>query len=107
MNNLYSIQCWFKLISTNSFGTSFKARKKLQSLQGITRLQALARGHLVRRQAVATLQSVRGIIKIQALVRGQKVRHYVGREIHESETRGKSVGVGNLSHSSLPLSSAL
>lgn len=86
---------------------SFKDRKKLQSLQGITKLQALARGHLVRRQAVATLQSVRGIIKIQALVRGQRVRQSIGKEIHEREPRGESVGVGTLSHSYLSLSSAL
>lgn len=86
---------------------SFKARKKLRSLQGITKLQALARGHLVRRQAVATLQSVRGIIKIQALFRGQRVRHSIGKEIREREPRGESVGVGNLPHSFLPLSSAL
>ena len=72
---------------------SFKARKKLQSLQGITRLQALARGHLVRRHAVSTLQSVLGIIKIQALVRGQRVRHSIDSEIREREPRGEPVGV--------------
>ncbi|KAL8157214.1 hypothetical protein AgCh_002068 [Apium graveolens] len=68
----------------------YQARKKLQSLQGITKLQALARGHLVRRQAVATLQSVRGIIKIQALFRGQKVRQSIGKEIRVREPRGES-----------------
>ncbi|KAK1362106.1 hypothetical protein POM88_046580 [Heracleum sosnowskyi] len=64
----------------------YQARKKLQSLQGITKLQALARGHLVRRQAVATLQSLRGIIKIQALVRGQRVR----KSNREKEPCGES-----------------
>ncbi|KAL1804370.1 hypothetical protein ACET3Z_033017 [Daucus carota] len=63
----------------------YQAREKLHSLETITRLQALARGHLVRRQAVATLQSVRGIIKIQALVRGQRVRRSIGSEIRERE----------------------
>lgn len=81
---------------------SFKARKELQSLQGIIKLQALARGHLVRRQAVATLQSVRGIIKIQALVRGQRVRNSISKEICERKPHGESVGVGNLPRSSLP-----
>ncbi|CAN0924160.1 Protein IQ-DOMAIN 29 [Linum grandiflorum] len=40
----------------------------------IVRLQAAIRGHLVRRQAVATLNCAWGIVKFQAVVRGQKVR---------------------------------
>ncbi|WOH16462.1 hypothetical protein DCAR_0936015 [Daucus carota subsp. sativus] len=74
----------------------YQAREKLHSLEAITRLQALARGHLVRRQAVATLQSVRGIIKIQALVRGQRVRRSIGSEIREREPHKEIVSVGNL-----------
>lgn len=66
---------------------SFKARQALQVLRGIISLQAVARGNLVRRQAVATLQSVRGIVKIQALVRGQRVRHSdIGREVHKRQS---------------------
>ncbi|XP_039046993.1 protein IQ-DOMAIN 31-like [Hibiscus syriacus] len=43
-----------------------------QTLKGIIRLQALIRGHLVRRQAVSTLCCTWGIVKFQALARGQK-----------------------------------
>lgn len=103
----YNQHCQSKLICTNCFVICFKAREKLHSLETITRLQALARGHLVRRQAVATLQSVRGIIKIQALVRGQRVRRSIGSEIREREPHKEIVSVGNLSHSSLPLLGAL
>lgn len=51
-----------------------KARRAFWALKGIIRLQALIRGHLVRRQAVATLCSMVGIVKFQALIRGRCVR---------------------------------
>ncbi|KAK6941986.1 IQ motif, EF-hand binding site [Dillenia turbinata] len=44
------------------------------SLKGIIRLQARVRGHLVRRQTVATLISVTGIVKLQAVIHGRRVR---------------------------------
>lgn len=63
---------------------TLKARRAFKTLKGIIRLQALIRGHLVRRQAVATLHCVHGIVKFQALVRGQKVRRSdVGTEIQK------------------------
>lgn len=51
-----------------------KARRAFKALKGIIRLQALIRGHLVRRQAVSTLYCIVGIVKLQALVRGSKIR---------------------------------
>lgn len=61
-----------------------KARRAFKALKGIIRLQALIRGHLVRRQAVATLCSMYGIVKFQALVRGGGVRQsHAGLEIPE------------------------
>ncbi|KAK2972398.1 hypothetical protein RJ640_010835 [Escallonia rubra] len=52
----------------------YLARRAFRALKGIIRLQALVRGHLVRRQAVATLHSMQAIVKFQALIRGRKVR---------------------------------
>lgn len=52
----------------------YLARRAFHALKGIIRLQALIRGHLVRRQAVATLRCVQGIVKLQAHIRGRKVR---------------------------------
>ncbi|KZV46335.1 protein IQ-DOMAIN 31-like [Dorcoceras hygrometricum] len=52
----------------------YLARRAFWALKGIIRLQALVRGHLVRRQAVATFRCMQAIIKIQALARGQRVR---------------------------------
>lgn len=51
-----------------------QARRAIRTLKGIIRLQAVIRGHLVRRQAVATYSCVWGIVKLQALVRGRIAR---------------------------------
>ncbi|XP_027075524.1 protein IQ-DOMAIN 31 [Coffea arabica] len=52
----------------------YLARRAFRALKGIIRLQALIRGHLVRRQSVATLCCMQSIVKIQALARGRRVR---------------------------------
>ncbi|GER29412.1 IQ domain-containing protein [Striga asiatica] len=50
----------------------YLARRAFRALKGIIRLQALIRGHLVRRQAVATLHCMKAIVKFQAIARGHK-----------------------------------
>lgn len=69
-----------------------KARRAFWALKGIIRLQALVRGHLVRRQAVATLHCMRAIVEFQALVRGQRVRiSGDGCQIFHKRTPGEPV----------------
>ncbi|XP_054808263.1 protein IQ-DOMAIN 29 [Prosopis cineraria] len=63
---------------------SYQARREFQTLKGVVQLQALIRGNLVRKQAVATLYCVKGIVKFQALVRGNKVRRSdIGLAVHK------------------------
>ncbi|XVE85915.1 hypothetical protein DITRI_Ditri17bG0130300 [Diplodiscus trichospermus] len=66
----------------------YLARRAFRTLKGIIRLQALIRGHLVRRQAVATLCCTWGIVKFQALACGRKVRcSNIGIEVQEKHPR--------------------
>ncbi|KAI4366668.1 hypothetical protein MLD38_022515 [Melastoma candidum] len=50
----------------------YLARRAFRVLKGIIRLQALIRGHLVRRQAVSTLHCVWAIVNLQRMIRGQR-----------------------------------
>ncbi|KAA3458320.1 protein IQ-DOMAIN 31-like isoform X1 [Gossypium australe] len=55
----------------------YLGRRAFWALKGIIRLQALIRGHLVKRQAISTLCCMMGIVKLQARVRGQMFNLFV------------------------------
>ncbi|KAF5950766.1 hypothetical protein HYC85_012759 [Camellia sinensis] len=52
----------------------FSARKALCALKGLVKLQALVRGHLVRKQATTTLRCMQALVTVQARARAQRIR---------------------------------
>ncbi|KAL7105318.1 hypothetical protein ACP275_07G036500 [Erythranthe tilingii] len=52
----------------------YLARKALNALRGLVKLQALVRGHLVRKQATATLRCMQALVTVQSRARAQRLR---------------------------------
>lgn len=46
----------------------------MRALKGLVRLQALVRGHAVRKQAAITLRCMQALVRVQARVRARRVR---------------------------------
>ncbi|KAL3698367.1 hypothetical protein R1sor_012443 [Riccia sorocarpa] len=76
-NSPVALQLLKEEIAATRIQTAFRAflaRRALKALKGLVRLQALARGHAVRRQAAITLRCMQALVRVQARVRARRVR---------------------------------
>ncbi|CAL9053902.1 unnamed protein product [Musa banksii] len=60
----------------------------LQVLKGLVKLQALVRGHNVRKQANMTLRCMQALVRVQASVRDQRMR--LAQELSAAVSRGSN-----------------
>ncbi|CAI9278946.1 unnamed protein product [Lactuca saligna] len=68
------------------------ARKALRALKGLVRLQAIIRGHLVRRQAVTTLKRLQSVVNIHSQACAKRIQ-VLDCPSHNNyqENRGKDI----------------
>ncbi|KAH0465297.1 hypothetical protein IEQ34_005400 [Dendrobium chrysotoxum] len=80
------------------------AQNEFQKLKNVVKLQAAARGYLVRRQAAGTLRCIQAIVKMQALVRA---RHsFQSAELTEKNKLDKYIRADVVNQSDMELNKA-
>ncbi|EER90769.1 hypothetical protein BDA96_01G066700 [Sorghum bicolor] len=78
-------EIWAATIIQTAF-RAFLARRARRALKGLVRLQALVRGHIVRKQAATTLRCMQALVRVQARVRARRVRMALENQTDQQNT---------------------